>query len=141
MTRIFEAKICVSLVSPVQLPKSVAEQICNSIGSSLYVPITAPKPGELKRFYQTLGLSYNDPVHLGLTQIGFKDIHGTRVPVLKDDLGFEVPQWIVRFSRQLFSRSDKNENLPNVVLKTGKMFLIPRNTKAYAICVSIPEGK
>lgn len=62
------------------------------------------------------------------------------MPVLKDDLGLEVPQWINRFSRQLFSRSYKYEYLPYVVLKGGKMFLISRNTNAYAVCVSLPEG-
>ena len=135
-----EARISVWLARPVQLPKSHAEYYCQRNSGVLYVPRAQPKQGEFKRLYQTLGLSFDQRVHLGLTQIGFTNFDGIRVPVLKDDLGLKVPQWINRFSRQLFSRSYKYEYLPYVVLKGGKMFLISRNTNAYAVCVSLPEG-
>ena len=107
---------------------------------SLYVPRIQPKRGEFKRLYQTLEVSFDQGIHLGLTKTGLKDSEGVQVPVLKDDLGLEVPKWINRVSKQLFSKNSPS-NGPNVVLKSGKMYLIDKTTYAYAVCASSSQGK
>ena len=123
------------------LTKDYAEHYCIQSGGTLYVPRTQPKRGEFQQLYQTLGLSFGEAeIHLGLTQNGFYMDRGVKIPLLKEDLGLEVPFWIRKYSRGLFQRSRRENYLVNVLLRGSKMFLVQKRQIAYGVCVSLPAG-
>jgi hypothetical protein len=78
-------------------------------------------------------------IHLGLTQNGFYIERGVKLPLLKEDLGLEVPFWIRKYSRGLFQRSMREDSMVNVLLRGSKMFLVQRRQTAYGVCVSLSE--